>query len=139
MVWWGQRSDRMGERRWHLAVAFLVLATGLAGGTVLSGLAPVILALVVAASGVYMLKGPFWALATEALPPATAAVSIATISAVGNLGGFVGPFAIGAIRDMTGSFALSLVPMIALAVASGLLSLVLHPGSRADAVAAAGQ
>ncbi len=40
MILWGRRSDRMGERRWHLAIPFLVLALGLAGGTLLSGLLP---------------------------------------------------------------------------------------------------
>ena len=50
--------------------------------------------------GVYMLKGPFWALATEQMPPATAAASIAAINAVGNLGGFLGPYLIGAIKEV---------------------------------------
>ena len=77
MVLWGRHSDRTAERRWHLALSFLILALGLAGGTVLSGLGPVVAALTIAAMGVYMLKGPFWALATEQMPPATAAASIA--------------------------------------------------------------
>ncbi len=136
MVLWGRRSDRTGERRWHLALAFLLLAIGLAGGTKLSGLVPLVGALTLAASGVYMLKGPFWALATEALPPATAAASIAMINAVGNLGGFAGPFAIGVIRDRTGSFELSLVPMIAFAVISGVLALVPRVERQPGAVAA---
>ncbi len=80
-------------------------------------------ALTVAAVGVYMLKGPFWALATEQLRPATAAASIAAINAVGNLGGFLGPYLIGAIKDGTGSFTLSLVPLILFALVSAALSL----------------
>ena len=130
MVLWGRRSDRTGERRWHLAFAFVLLAIGLAGGTVLTGLAPLVGALTLAAAGVYMLKGPFWALATEQLPPATAAASIAMINAVGNLGGFAGPFAIGAIRGATGSFELALLPMIVFALVSGGLSLVPGAGRR---------
>ena len=98
MILWGQHSDKTGERRWHLSLAFLLLAAGLVAGTMLSGLVPLIMALTVAACGVYMLKGPFWAMATEQIPTATAAASIAAINAVGNLGGFAGPFAIGAIK-----------------------------------------
>jgi ACS family tartrate transporter-like MFS transporter len=124
MVLWGRRSDRLRERRWHLALSFLLLAIGLAGGTVLSGLVPLVGALTLAAMGVYMLKGPFWALATEQLPPVTAAASIAAINATGNLGGFAGPFAIGAIKDATGSFELSLLPMILFALVSGALALL---------------
>ena len=124
MVLWGQHSDRTGERRWHLSLSFLLLAVGLAGGTVLTGLMPLIGALTLAACGVYMLKGPFWAMATEQMPAATAAASIAAINAVGNLGGFAGPFAIGWIKDATGSFTLSLLPMIVFGLVSAGLALV---------------
>ena len=124
MILWGRRSDRLGERRWHLAIPFLILATGLAGGTIVTGLVPVVCALTVAAVGVYMLKGPFWALATEQIRPATAAASIAVINAVGNLGGFIGPYLIGAIKGATGSFTLSLVPLILFALVSAVLSLI---------------
>ena len=124
MILWGQHSDKSGERRWHLALSFLLLAAGLVGGTMLTGLGPLIVALTVAACGVYMLKGPFWAMATEQIPTATAAASIAAINSIGNLGGFAGPFAIGAIKDATGSFTLSLLPMIAFALLSAALALV---------------
>ncbi len=124
MVLWGQHSDRTGERRWHLSLSFLLLAVGLAGGTVLTGLMPLIGALTLAACGVYMLKGPFWAMATEQMPAATAAASIAAINAVGNLGGFAGPFAIGWIKDATGSFTMSLLPMIVFGLVSGGLALL---------------
>ncbi len=123
MILWGRRSDRRQERRWHLAIPFMVLAAGLAAGTVLSGLVPLVCALTVAAAGVYMLKGPFWALATEQLSPVTAAASIAAINAVGNLGGFFGPYLIGAIKDATGNFTLSLMPLILFALISAALSL----------------
>ena len=124
MILWGRRSDQVDERRWHLAIPFLILAAGLMCGTLLSGLVPVVCALTVAAMGVYMLKGPFWALATEQLPPVTAATSIAAINAVGNLGGFLGPYLIGTIKDATGSFTLSLLPLIAFALVSAVLSLM---------------
>jgi ACS family tartrate transporter-like MFS transporter len=90
----------------------------------LSGLVPLVCALTVAAMGVYMLKGPFWALATEHLSPVTAAASIAAINAIGNLAGFVGPYLIGAIKDATGSFELSLLPLILFALLAAGLSLV---------------
>ena len=136
MVLWGGHSDKTGERRWHLSLAFLLLAAGLAAGTVLTGLLPLICALTLAACGVYMLKGPFWAMATEQLPAATAAASIAAINAVGNLGGFAGPFAIGAIKDATGSFELSLLPMIAFAFISAGLALVVKKQVSRQAVPA---
>jgi ACS family tartrate transporter-like MFS transporter len=104
----------------------------------LSGLVLLVSALTVAAMGVYMLKGPFWALATEHLSPVTAAASIAAINAIGNLAGFVGPYLIGAIKDATGSFEMSLIPLILFALLAAGLSLV--PGRTPHrAVVAAGE
>jgi len=52
--------------------------------------------------------GPFWSLPTEVLPPAVAGVGIGLVNGAGNLGGTVGPYFFGFIRDWTGSFALAL-------------------------------
>ena len=124
MIWWGRRSDRTGERLWHTAIPFFILAGGLvACMAVATYLVPTLLMLCVAVTGVYMLKGPFWATATEMLPAATAAAGIAAINSIGNLAGFVGPFLIGYIKDATGSFDLALVPLVVLAVVSGLVVL----------------
>jgi MFS transporter, ACS family, tartrate transporter len=56
------------------------------------------------ASGVYSIYGPFWSLPNEFLTGFSAAAGIALINSFGNLGGFVGPYAIGAINRRTGSF-----------------------------------
>ena len=66
---------------------------------------PVILRILLAAAltGFYAFKAPFWTLPGLFLSRATAAVSIAAINSIGNLGGFAGPYAIGAIKDWTGS------------------------------------
>jgi nitrate/nitrite transporter NarK len=60
-------------------------------------------ALSVAAFCLYSIAGVFWALPTRFLMGATAAVGIAAINSFGNLGGFVGPFAVGLIAQSTGS------------------------------------
>lgn len=61
------------------------------------------------ASGIYGLYGPFWSLPNEFLAGFSAAAGIALINSVGNLGGFVGPYAMGAITKRTGSFRNGLV------------------------------
>jgi MFS transporter, ACS family, tartrate transporter len=55
------------------------------------------------AAGVYSVIGPFWALPSEFLTGFSAAAGIALINSVGNLGGFVGPYMIGAIAMRTGN------------------------------------
>jgi len=52
--------------------------------------------------------GPFWTVPTEVLPPAVAGVGIGLVNGAGNLGGTVGPYFFGYIRDLTGSFTMAL-------------------------------
>ena len=54
--------------------------------------------------GLYGIWGPFWAMPGEFLTGFSAAAGMALINSVGNLGGFVGPSAVGWITERTGSF-----------------------------------
>ena len=135
MILWGRRSDRARERVWHTAIALFVSALGLGACIFVAGSLPLTLvALSAALVGCYALKGPFWALSTEWLAAGAAAVGLAQINALGNLAGFVGPFLLGWIKDQTGSYALGMLPMIALAVIGGVA--VLLNGKQATVPAA---
>ncbi len=104
MVWWGRRSDRVGERRWHVAIPLLVAAGGLILSTVLPTPTLKIISLSVAGFGIFSCLPVIWTLPTAYLSGAAAAGGIAMVNAVGNLSGFFGPYAVGFIRDATGSF-----------------------------------
>jgi ACS family tartrate transporter-like MFS transporter len=56
------------------------------------------------AMGIFSFMGPFWSLPCTLLAGSSAAVGIALINSMGNIGGFVGPYAMGAINRRTGSF-----------------------------------
>ncbi len=105
MVLWGWSSDRSGERVWHTAVACLVSAAGLFYGAVAGSVAGVVVALTLATVGVNATKGPIWSLPTLFLTGPAAAAGIAAINAVGNIGGFAGPYMMGYLKDLTGSYA----------------------------------
>jgi ACS family tartrate transporter-like MFS transporter len=98
-------SDRTLERRYHAAVPAVVAALSLIllGTGTIPPFAYVVF-LCVVASGVYSIYGPYWSLPNEFLTGFSAAAGIALINSVGNLGGFVGSYAIGAINKRTGSF-----------------------------------
>jgi MFS transporter, ACS family, tartrate transporter len=54
--------------------------------------------------GFYGSKGPFWPLPSTFLTGTAAAAGMAMINSVGNVGGFMGPFLVGWIKDATGNF-----------------------------------
>ena len=104
MIWWGLRSDHVGERRWHTAIPLLLAAAGIAASTVLDDPTLKMIAFCVAGFGIFACLPVFWTLPTAFLSGAAAAAGIAVINSIGNLAGFAGPFAMGWIRDHTGSY-----------------------------------
>ena len=103
MVLVSHSSDRRLERRYHAAIPALI--AGIAWILLGSTSSPVvsIFLLSIIATGVYSMLAPFWALPVEFLSGYAAASGIALINSIAALGGFVGPYAIGLIRDKTGS------------------------------------
>ena len=104
MILTSRHSDRTGERRWHIAIPALVGAAAL----VVSTFVPqtplwAIVTLTVATMGSLTALAQFWVLPPAFLGGAAAAAGIALINSVGNLAGFVSPFAVGWIKDATGS------------------------------------
>jgi len=124
MVLAGRHSDRTGERRWHVAIAAATCATGLVLTTLAGGTFTLVASLSLAMIGLASIFGPFWALATVAARGVGAAAAIALINAVGNIGGFVGPYLLGAINDATHSFAYGFLAIAGLMLTGGALALV---------------
>src|SRR6185295_7232023 len=65
----------------------------------------VLIALAFAAIGICSTLAPFWAMPPQFLFGKGAAAGIAAINAVGNLGGFLGPYAVGWAKQATGDYA----------------------------------
>jgi sugar phosphate permease len=135
MVLVGQSSDRRRERRYHAAVPLMIGATSLMLlATVPSGsvfLSVTLWCLV--AAGIPSSFGPFWSITNEFLTGFSAAAGIALINCFANLSGFVGPFAVGAIRQRTGSFRGGLVCAAISVLISAMLLLALRKGIAPDA------
>jgi len=122
MLAWGWYSDRTGERRWNLFAACVVATVGLiiAGKTV--GTVWALVGMSIAAIGFYGSKGPFWTMPSMILTGTAAASGIAWINAVGNLGGFFGPTAVGWAKQYTGSFAGGLYALAGFSLVSAIVS-----------------
>jgi ACS family tartrate transporter-like MFS transporter len=125
MVLWARHSDRTGERTWHVVLACLLAAVGLAYAGLATGVVAVLVALTLVNIGISSAKPPLWSMPTLFLSGPAAAAGIATINSIGNLGGFVGPAMIGWIKDQTGSFVGGLYFVSGLLVLSAVLTLLL--------------
>jgi MFS transporter, ACS family, tartrate transporter len=125
MVLWARHSDRTGERTWHVVLACLLAAAGLAFAGLATGVVTVLVALTLVNIGISSAKPPLWSMPTLFLSGPAAAAGIATINSIGNLGGFVGPAMIGWIKEQTGSFVGGLHFVAGLLVLSAVLTLLL--------------
>ncbi|WP_175796749.1 MFS transporter, partial [Burkholderia anthina] len=79
MIYWGRRSDRLAEHRWHTVVPMLLIGLGLFATSFTGSLAPTVLMLCAVLVGAYAFKGPFWTLATDMLSNSTVAAGLATV------------------------------------------------------------
>ena len=99
MILVSRSSDRKLERRYHAAIPLTIGGIALMLlGTAASPSSSIPL-LSFAAMGIYSFMGPFWTMPGEFLTGYSAASGIALITSIANLGGFVGPYAIGAISE----------------------------------------
>ena len=120
MVVFGFHSDRMRERRWHVVVPALIMAllTAVAGSH-LHGWGAAI-ALLMAMVVFFSMQAPWVAILTELFRGEKAALAIATVNMMGIIGGFLGPYWMGWMRELTGGFAVGIgslcVPWVVMAV-----------------------
>jgi MFS transporter, ACS family, tartrate transporter len=139
IVLWGRRSDRKLERRFHLAFPLFVASAGIAISTALDDPTMKMTALSVAGFGIFGCLPVFWTFPAAFLSGAAAAGGIALINSIGNLAGFAGPYAMGRIKDMTGSYTGGLLSLSAAGFIAMIIVLALHSDQsleRAPAAAA---
>jgi MFS transporter, ACS family, tartrate transporter len=104
LLLWTRRSDRTGERKLHTAAGIFLATAGIAISTQLDDPLAKMVALSVAGVGIFASLPLIWTLPTAFLSGSAAAGGIAVINSVGNLSGFAGTYAMGWIREATGSF-----------------------------------
>ncbi|EFN55937.1 hypothetical protein CHLNCDRAFT_145219 [Chlorella variabilis] len=123
MVANAQHAKRADERRLHTAVPMLAAALGLAALPMLSaaGPAPALLALTLAASGIWATHGPFFSWPSAFLDQRSAAIGFALVKTGGAVGGFAGPFLVGALADAFSGYTAAMVLLAGVAAGSAAL------------------
>jgi sugar phosphate permease len=134
----GRHSDRRMERRWHVAgCGFVVAASFLLLPLAAHSIALTVALLIAASVGIYAALSLFWTIPTAYLHEDAAAGGIATITAIGAIGGAVSPWLVGTLKMSTGSLYIGLAA-IAVLLTLGMLTLLWilrRPASHAQAAA----
>jgi len=122
--------DRTGNRKLALGIPMIVaLVFMIIGQFVPQTNTPqhviAIVLLCIVGMGVYAPYGPFWVVPAESLPPAVLAFSMGLINALGNLGGFLGPYAVGWLNGATGNSKSGYFFLALLLAIGALMSLLL--------------
>ncbi|GAB6093170.1 MFS transporter [Furfurilactobacillus curtus] len=119
-------SDSSGERIWHTAGGAILGGIGFIGAALTTGIPVLSVGFIcLSAIGVYAYSGPYWAITTT-VDPRIAAVGLGIVNAVGNFGGFFGPYAIGWLKSATGSTEVGMYFLAATLIITGLIVISLH-------------
>ena len=117
-------SDRTGNRRLAVAGPILVGAAAMVTGQLVHSPVLNIALLCVVAMGVYAPYGSFWAIPAGMLRLEVLAFAMGLINALGNLGGFLGPYAVGWLTEKTGSDAAGYYALAGILVVGAILTLM---------------
>ncbi len=129
MIAVGHSSSLRGEKRWHGAAGLFVGAVGMGVGVFVKDPGIAFLFVILAGIGVYAPFGVWWSYPTTFLSGTAAAGAVGLINSCGNLGGFVGPYLTGFIKDATGAYTAAWVYLACSLTLAGLLILTFRKRS----------
>ena len=128
-------SDALSRRRGAVIGCGALAAIGVLG-LLRSGTAPLFVGIAVAAVGIGLGGlGPLvraLPIEFEGVGPEFTGTAVGLIFAIGELGGFAGPFLVGVLRDLTGSFAVGLSVFVLGGVVTSLAGFAMVEPSRTD-------
>jgi MFS transporter, ACS family, tartrate transporter len=122
MVLNSAHSDRTDERPLHVAIPLLITAAGFFGCALLSEPGLAVLSLALVPIGHCAAYGPFFSMPTRFLNGAPAAAGIALVVTIVNVGGFVGPTLVGAMKDRMGTHNSAFMLLAACAILAAFLA-----------------
>jgi ACS family tartrate transporter-like MFS transporter len=130
MVANARHSDRTGERYWHVAVPFLLIAACYAAGGLSTNPWLAVPALALSVVSHTAMLGPMLAIPPIFLKGKSLAAGIAAINTIGMLGGFLGPYWMGIAKDWTGDYQRGLLTLSIPSLLAAVLMLLFRRALR---------
>ena len=125
MVVWSVYTDRTRKFLANHVIGCGVGATGFALSVGFHSLPIMLAGMSVALIGMNACRPAFFSILPNFVQGAAAAGAFALINSVGNLGGFLGPYMVGWLKDKTGSFSAGMFGLAAMLALAGAIALLL--------------
>lgn len=125
MIAWARAMESSGQHLLNMVAAFALTGAGLVYAVYDSALWPAMAGITLAVIGLSSVRPAFYSLPSRYLSGAAAAGGIALINAIGSLGGYVGPWMVGMLKDQTGSFEAGMLAMAGMLGIAAALTLLL--------------
>jgi sugar phosphate permease len=123
MIFLGKSSDRLKERRYHVAIPGMIAAALLVGAALVSNFVVSFSFICLATALIFASQALFWTIPMAVFQGSAAAGGIALINSLGLLGGFVAPMIMGTVSSWFGDIQWGLAA-IALILFAGCTSLI---------------
>jgi nitrate/nitrite transporter NarK len=120
LVVWSAHLDRTGRYLLNYVIACFVAALGFGISVMYSSLPLTLTGIAIALIGMNACRPAFFSILPTFLAGTAIAGTIAFINAMGNVGGFVGPYLVGWLKDLTGSFRPGMFALAAILAAAGV-------------------
>jgi len=135
MILNSRHSDKTHERRGHVAFVYAMSGISLIASVLLHEHSFWLsyLFLCLAIPGPFAGLAPFWAIPAETLPRTVLGAVMGLVNAIGNIGGFMGPYIVGALKQKTHSVAVPF-SVLGLGLLIGAALCFLLPKSKAQPV-----
>jgi MFS family permease len=126
MFVWARQVDRSGKRVSNLSAACLTAGAGFALSVLFHSLIPAVITVTIALIGINSARVVFWTIPPRFLIGTGAAGGFAFINSIGNMGGVAGPWMVGWLKDLTGSFKFGLLGLACTMIVVGVFALLFH-------------
>jgi sugar phosphate permease len=118
----GRISDRTRQRGYVVAASLLGLGVFLLLSVLVQNYVISLVLLICSGAFLFAPHAPFWAIPAQMFPPRLRGAAMGMISLIGNIGAFIGPYAVGYVREATGSFTSGMLILVASLCIAALLA-----------------
>ncbi|WP_426128980.1 MFS transporter [Pseudomonas sp. DWP1b1] len=132
MIAWAAYVDKNGRRIKNVTLTCMIACVGFFVSFLTQSFVFSLVGLTIALVGVNAARAVFWTIPSRYLVGVAAAGGLALINSIGTLGGFLGPWIMGWLKEETGNFTAGLAVLAGCLFIAGLLAIILRKIANED-------